>query len=732
MEGLFATIALAAAALATAGTLAHFLRFPPALGYLIAGLVLAPDVIGQKLVPLHELEVMAEVGVLVLLFLIGLELDLKRLRETLQSSARILPFDLLAPILLVTLAASWMGWGFRESIALGIVLALSSTLLGERLTADKPREVRHRVIGVLVAEDVAAGLLLTLLAVIGTGSADLGGALFDTSKLLFLLVLFATGALLLVPRILDEISRTHVPELLVIWTAAIIALSGYLGYLAGSAELGAFLAGVAAAEAGSRFVARNAIKGIRDIAIAIFFFSSGLHTNFLTIPWIPALMIAATFFIAKTVVHAPGAYLSGLAPKPALQTAFGLALVGEFSLLLAAVAIENGIAHPDLKGIVVGCMILLLPLSVLLTYGAPRMERALHRLPDPIKIRLKTLRPRKREKKSTNWPARATRKLGANLILLIAWLLLATYLRNRIALPVSPLQESILEWTATAIIAAPILWNAYKAYQELVLRLFGLRPGEQLGAGMVRIRVANAVAAALVLAAAAIWAVQNPIAWPIVIAAGVLTAASLQMAWSRLRSFHEALENTVGRILGHATPDPQFLNQVLEAYPWGMRSATITVLRESRCTNQTLAQTRLAELSGCVVASIQRRGAEIVQPPPQTKLLAGDQLVLIGDEGQIARAEALLVSHGEAIRLTAQSHATQFKEWTLPKEHPFISQAYGTLPEETKVPLIGIWPEHFAHVRRFDEERIMHAGDRILFLGTPLQIERALAALEKQ
>ncbi|MGB1696876.1 MAG: cation:proton antiporter [Thermoplasmatota archaeon] len=732
MEALFATVALAALALATAGSLANALRFPPALGYLVAGLALAPELWSGGWIPLHEVESMAEVGVLFLLFLIGLELDLKKLRETLRASAFTLPFDLMVPMALVGLVGYWFGWSPTQAIALGITAALSSTLLGERLAVGIKPGARQRVLGTLVAEDVAAGLLLALLAIVGTGSADLSIALGDTFKLLFLLLLLAAGALLLVPRVLDEVARTHNHELVVLWTGAIIALAGYIGYLAGSAELGAFLAGVAAAEAGSRYVARNAIQGFRDVAIAVFFFASGLHTNILGLPWLTILAIAGAFLIAKVFVHAPASFFAGQDRVSSFHVAFALATMGEFSLVLATVAETHGIAHPDLRGSLVGATLILLPVASILKNRSETFGDALLKLPKPIRLRMRALRRMQRKKRERKWPAAATRRLIANLVLLLAWFLVATYgaALARPHVDWSDLTFAIAKWSATFIIAAPMAWGAYKAYRELVFAIFGLRPGEQIGAGMVRIRIADAVAATGVLAIAAVVVVRNPNTWPILLIAGLLTAGALRLAWRRLKNFHQTLEDSLSRVLGQPTPDPHLLSQLLEAYPWGMRSAAIPVTRDSRCAFKTIKESRILDLSECLIAMVQRRGKEHVNPTGDFKFLPGDNVVLFGDDHQIARAEALLVAHGEALRMTAQSHAASILNWTVPEDSEWVGQAYKTLHLEGQ-PIIGIWPAHFAHVRRFEPERTIRAGDRILLLGTQLQMDRAIAKLEE-
>src|SRR5205823_2826129 len=116
-----------------------------------------------------------------------------------------------------------------------------------------------------------------------------------------------------------------------------------------------------------------------------------------------------------------------------------------------------------------------------------------------------------------------------------------------------------------------------------------------------------------------------------------------------------AVEESITRVLGHDPEAGALLDRLMEGYPWGVRSAAVAVPSDSPLANTTLGSGRIQELTGATVAVLQRNRREVVNPGPEEVVRPDDLLVLLGDAHQLARAEALVVAHGEALRMTAQS-----------------------------------------------------------------------------
>lgn len=736
---LLGLVALLAAALAAAGWLSHRLRLPPAVGYLGVGLA-ASQFIGTVPEAKGLLTGASQVGVLFFLFLIGLEIDLRRLREVLRKTALTMPLDILVPALVLTAAVHLAGWPLLASIALGLALSVSSTLFGERLAPGAPpfAEVRKRVLGVLLSEDVAAGAILALLAVLGSegaGASDVVLVATTVGRLLVFLVLVVAAALLVVPRLLDGVSRTHRHELFVLVGIACVVGFGALGGWAGSAPLGAFLAGVAAAEAGSRFVVRNAMQGLRDAALALFFFTAGATLEASQVALHPALVfgVAALFLVAKVFVHLPTALGSGLNLEASLRTAFALGTVGEFSLIIAAEARRENLADSMLSTAVVGAMLVLLVATPLLLLGVPGMVRLIDRIPEQYRRPIRTLIMGFRRTRPQKADLRRLRSvvalLFANLILLGGWLALAfTFgpaLLQRLPNPAFAGPAAIVAIAAAGSI--PLLWGTYRAYRNLVWLMIGLEAGKGDRGLQVRARLVDAWVAATVAILLIPLTLLVPTTLPALLA-GLFAAAIIStLAWRRLLDFHRTLERTLGRVLGQDPQAEALLDRVLEQYPWGVRVAAVAVPPGSPLANHRLGSARLPELTGATVAVLQRRGREVVNPGPDELVHAGDTVVLLGDAHQIARAEAVVVAHEEALRMQVASRLASVVEVELHAGSSLVGASVGAadLKGRTGTLVVGIWAKDARHPVPPSDAHVLAEGDRLIILGAPLPVERA-------
>lgn len=743
-EPVLVVVAALAAALALAGWLAHRLGMPPALGYLAVGVAISPGLAGRLGIPFDVVTSSRHLAVLILLFFIGLELDLKRLQQVIRSTLGATVLNIAAPAVLVTGLASALGWTLVEAMALGITVSVSSTIFGERLSTlpGFSQESRRRMLGILLGEDVGAGALLAILVLLG-GSAEGGGWLAPVgtiARLLFLLVLMTTAALLLVPRLLDAVARSRVPELLVLAGVVAVVAFGALGAWAGSAELGALVAGVAAAEAGARFALRGSLSPLRDVGLAIFFLGSGMSVDATLVAdgWLLSVLVAGVYLFAMLAVNIPGALAAGQGPADALRTALGLSTIGEFSLILMASAQDNGVANPALPGVVVGSMILLLAVVPLLLRSVPFLLRLGQRLPRRVRQTLNLLVMQR--KKGTERKASAEERrnavflLAANLILLLAWASMAAALGPRVVERFSPdygLLVPILVFAVALTVAAPLVQRAYRAYRDLVWLLVGLRPGESSldGAGRVRARLVDAWVAATTVLLLVPVALVVPSTLPVLLGGALVAVGIIAVAWRRLSRFQRALESTVTRVLGHDPKSSLLLDQVLARYPWGVRFAAGTVASDSPVAGRTIAESRIPELTGALVAVLERGGKETVNPPAGTRLLAGDAVVLMGTPEELTKAEALLVAHGEALRTSAQSKLAQIVEVPVEAGSSLVGRtlAHVDLRGQTGALVVGLWHHGAAHPEPFRPDLVVHAEDHLILLGSPLQVERARA-----
>lgn len=744
---LLVLVAVVGVSLAAAGWLAHRLNLPPALGYLAVGMAFAPSVDLTLDLPRETLDGAAHIGVLFVLFFIGLELDLRTLRRVMGDTAWVSVLNIVVPAAVVLAIGQFLGWGFRQALVLGLAVSLSSTIFGERLasTAGFPRLGRQRNFGILIGEDVAAGAILALMALIA-GAGEGWDFALPVGRLLLLLILAAAAALLIVPRLMDAVARTHVPELIVLAGLVLILAFGLIGQFIGSSELGAFLAGMAAAEAGSRFVLRNTLAPLRDLGLAIFFLAAGLHVDALAIVdhILPILAIAGAFLGTKLLVHVPASLAAGMDLKDSLRTALGLSSIGEFSLILAGAALGHGLANPLLGTYLVGVMFILLFVTPLLLNGTPAIVRGLDRLPRrvtrPLWWVVQGLSPRKRSGATKAQPARshtAGRVLAANVILLVAWVLLSFYAGPRVsaALPLTYPLAGIAVAGLSLSLGVPLLYFSYRAYRDVVRGLVGVDNGGD-GATRVRTRLVDAWVSLTGLVILLPITLLLPSTLPVLAGGALVALIILVVAWRGLSRFHNALETSVTRVLGHDAQADALLDEVLRKYPWGVRFAAVSVPADSPLANSTIKESRINELTGAIVAVLQRRGREVVNPPPTERFLPGDTVVLMGEEESLEKAEAILVAHGEALRATVRSKLAEVVEVPVAPGSLLVGMTLGAaeLKRRTGALLVGLWPHGADHPESFRPDLVVHEEDHLILLGSPLQVERArrLAAGEPE
>jgi K+:H+ antiporter len=340
------------------------LGLPPIIGYLSAGVVLGPHAAGL-VADSEAVRHLAEFGVVFLMFSIGLEFSLPKLRSMGRSVFGLGLAQVAASIALCVGAARLAGGSWQAGIALGGALAMSSTaivskLLAERLELDTPHG--RDVIGVLLFQDLAVVPLLILVPALGGPvegiGRDIAGALVKAAVVLAVLLLAG-------PRVMRAwfgvIARRRSTELFVLNVLLITLLLSFVTGLAGlSLALGAFLAGMLIAETEYRYQVEEDIKPFRDVLLGLFFVTVGMMLDLrlvLTQAWLVLLLFALLLAVKGSVI-ALLARAFGAAPGTALRTALALAQGSEFGFVLLAQVRAAGLAPDPVLQALIAAMIL--------------------------------------------------------------------------------------------------------------------------------------------------------------------------------------------------------------------------------------------------------------------------------------------------------------------------------------------------------------------------------------
>ena len=341
-------------AIAAAGLVfARLVWQPPVLGYLAAGLLIGPFTLPRPVISnLDTVELMAELGLVLLLFGIGLELGWRRIREIglLVLVIGIVEITTLT-LLGVLIANKVLGISGASGLYLGGAMAISSSailLKGLRDSGNLRSSWGQTIVGILLVEDFAAVILLTLLAGIATtGSADLGDVGWLVAKLgIFSIAALAFGTLL-APRLMRLLSRTRSDETLLLASlGCCFGLALAAQFLGLSAAAGSFLIGVVIGDTDAAGRVTRLVSPVRDMFGALFFMSIGMLLDYRTLDdfILPALLVVGVFMVGKIVANTIGSVLSGRDTRQAVQVGLSMPQMGEFSLAIGRLSAADAVA----------------------------------------------------------------------------------------------------------------------------------------------------------------------------------------------------------------------------------------------------------------------------------------------------------------------------------------------------------------------------------------------------
>jgi len=325
---------------------------PLILGYILTGIAFGPYTGGFALTSVHEIELLAEIGVALLLFALGLEFSLKDLKPVKKIALIGTPIQILLTISMGYGIGQWMGWDAKTSLWLGALVSLSSTmvLLKTLMNQGWLGTLSSKVmVGILIVQDLAVVPLIVLLPMLNNpelGWVSLEIAILKTVLFLAGMILFGTR---LLPWIMRHISHLGSRELFLLAITAIGLGVGYLTYLVGlSFAFGAFVAGMVLSESDYGHQALSDIIPVRDLFGLLFFASVGMLLNpaFLLDHWQQVFILVLIVSLGKGLILALLARIFKYGNVVPLAVGLGLFQVGEFSFVLAQVGVStNSISH---------------------------------------------------------------------------------------------------------------------------------------------------------------------------------------------------------------------------------------------------------------------------------------------------------------------------------------------------------------------------------------------------
>lgn len=488
----------------------HRLRQPVVLGYILAGVIVGPHTPPFPLITdTATIGTLAELGVVFLLFSLGLEFNLRKLREVGPTAL----VAAMAEIMLMT----WIGyeigrafgWKTLDALFLGAMLAISSTTIIVKALDDlrlKQQRFAQLIFGILIVEDILAiGIIALLSSFALSGSMDGTEVASTLVRLVAFMAVTMVLGVLLVPRLLSYVARFNSDEMLLVTVLGLcFGVSLLVIWLEYSVALGAFMIGAIIAEARELKRIERLIAPLRDMFSAIFFVAIGLLIDPKVVVEyaLPIALITLAVVAGKVLTCSLGTFVAGHDGRTSLQVGMGLAQIGEFSFIIATLGLSLKVTSDFLYPVVVA-------VSVITTLLTPYLIRASDPLAGwlgsrlPVWLRqslglytewLQSIQPSGQTAALAAIVWRILRHVAVNMMLIAAIFFGMAYFDDHVTGllgtgTLSPRYQRAILWATALTLALPFLIATYRKLKALGMLLAELSvPESRAGRHTPRVR----------------------------------------------------------------------------------------------------------------------------------------------------------------------------------------------------------------------------------------------------
>jgi len=682
---LISDLALILGSAAVALLLFKKLKQPVVLGYLVAGVLVGPHFdFFPSVSEINSIQVWAEIGVIFLLFSLGLEFSFKKLIKVGNSALITGLFEITAMLLLGYLTGKWFGWSKMDSLFLGGIIAISSTSIIFRAFDElnlKQKKFAGLVLGILVIEDLVAVVLMALLSAFAETNQLAGGVLLvSVLKLLFALVLWFAAGIFILPGLFKYATRYLTDETLLVLSLGLclgmVLMAVGVGF---SAALGAFIMGSLLAETTQAERIEHVFKPVKDLFGAVFFVSVGMliQPHLLMQYLLPVLVLTLVVMLGKTLHVSLGALLAGQPLKQSIQAGTSMSQIGEFSFIIATLGLSLGVISEFLYPIAVG-------VSVITTFFTPYMMR----LAEPLHRIIEKKLPHSWLQRLNLYSAGAQHiqaesdwKLVAKSFTQIV--LLNGVILTAIVLLFKNLVEPLL-WISgdagkiiTAILAlvcmSPFLWMLTTkkinrpSYTQLWLNKYNRGPIILMEFARVGIGVSL------------VWFLFIQLFSTItaLLAAFVIMVMAGYVFKRKLHGFSVKIEKRFLSNL-YMREEMQHLknNKVTSLLPWDAHVAYLDIHSNSTWVGQSLQDLALREKYGLNVVLIERGSNQILIPDRTQQLFPFDKIAIIGTDAQIQLClSAMNAGNVQIDEANQQSEEVSLMQVTVSHGFPFLGQS---------------------------------------------------------
>ena len=633
-----------------------WLKQPLVLGYIVAGLLAGPYVhIFPTVGDIANVNIWAEIGVVFLLFALGLEFSFKKLINVGSTAFITATTEVISMLLIGYMVGYLLGWGTMNSIFLGGMLSMSSTTIIIKAFDDlglRSQRFTGIVFGTLVVEDLIAILMMVLLSTMAVSKDFVGEELLvSVLKVVFFLILWFLIGIFILPAFLKKAKKLMNNETLLIVSLGLclgmVVLATYTGF---SAALGAFIMGSILAETIEAEHIEHIIQPVKDLFGAIFFVSVGMLVNpavLVEYAW-PVIIITLVTIIGKAIFSSLGVLLSGESLNISIKSGFSLAQIGEFAFIIAGLGVSLKVLDPFISPIIVA-------VSVITTFTTPYFIR----LANPFAEWLyKVLPPKVQEmlaryasgKKTVNhdsdWKKLLKNIVGRviiySVLLTAIWLLSVKTLYPAVSEMFTPVTiwVNLAMCLVTLLLMTPFLWalisNKYNS-SAIFLKLWedeNYNHGRLVALVLFRVSVAIFFISAVVISYFHL-NIGIGVVIAVAVVALILILREDLTQYSRLETHFLTNLNLREEVAKKHHPlktsfNSEFNNKDIEL-------TSVVVSPYSRYIGKSLGELSFRQEFGVNVVAIVRGDLKIYIPKSSERIYPQDKLAVVGTDGQLQK-----------------------------------------------------------------------------------------------
>lgn len=629
---------------------------PVVLGYLLAGFLVGPEVSFFPTVQENqEIKIWAEIGVIILLFGLGLEFSFKKLAAVGRGASITAITEVLFMLGLGYTLGQVFGWNTKDSIFLGGIIAISSTTIIIRAFDElgyRQRRFATLVFGVLIVEDLVAVLLLMLLSTIAVSNTFEGTQLLTSAtKLAFFLTLWFLGGIFIVPWFLRKTRPLMNEETSLVVSLAMCLLMVLLATKSGfSPALGAFTMGSILAETPDGAKIEQTLKSVKDLFAAVFFVSVGMLIDLEVLKenWFAVSVLTVATILGKLFSSTLGALIAGHSLRVSLQTGMSLAQIGEFSFIIATLGLTLKVTSDFLYPVAVA-------VSAITTLTTPYLIRSSdsayvwfeRKLPGEWLSRLRSNSGIENPQSQSSKLTKEMPRIFLNSVIVVGialacskWLqpFLITELKSE---PVADFISIII----AMFLSLPSLWAIFSKARSVDGLMLRIEDVKQMSYQSALGLFGRALLAIFLLGFIVAQFTSALVTFILAVGLSIIAALlgfknfSKTYAWFETQFLHHLNEKDKARV----TNEKEY--PILA--PWDAHLATLDVHPNSSIVGRKLSEIGIRESFGVTIAMIERGSQKILAPGRDDILMAFDRVSVIGNDDQVSTFKEIISKNSD-------------------------------------------------------------------------------------